>query len=106
MTLAITTEDVAVLGECCPSGRDSSLNLLVLVFVTDAVSLLQQVNALNFYVLDLSVVDIYWYVVFHHHDMTSPSSSTCSSSVGRSDRFAAPSDNMGRQGFGFSGRSL
>ena len=25
-------EDVAVLGECCPYGRDSSLNLLVLVF--------------------------------------------------------------------------
>ena len=26
--------------------------------------------------------------------------------VGRSDQFAAPSDNMGRQGSGFSGRSL
>ena len=30
-------EDVAVLGECCPPGRDSSLNLLVLVFVSGAV---------------------------------------------------------------------
>ena len=28
-----TLEDVAVLGECCPSGRDSSLNLLVLIFL-------------------------------------------------------------------------
>ena len=26
--------------------------------------------------------------------------------VGRSDRFAVTSDNMGRQGSGFSGRSL
>ena len=29
---SVTLEDVAVLGECCPSGRDSSVNLLVLVF--------------------------------------------------------------------------
>ena len=28
-------EDAAVLGECCPPGRDSSLNLLVLIFVSD-----------------------------------------------------------------------
>ena len=32
----VTLEDVAVLGECCPSGRDSSLNLLILVFVSGA----------------------------------------------------------------------
>ncbi len=28
----VTREEVAVLGKCCPSGRDSYLNLLVLVF--------------------------------------------------------------------------
>ena len=28
----VTLEGVAVHGECCPSGRDSSLNVLVLVF--------------------------------------------------------------------------
>ena len=27
---------LTVLGECCPSGRDSSLNLLVLIFVSGA----------------------------------------------------------------------
>jgi len=32
----ITLEDVTVLGECCPSGRDSSLNLFFLVFVSGA----------------------------------------------------------------------
>ena len=62
---SVTLEDVAVLGECCPSGRDSALNLLVLVFVSGAVSLSQLDVAFN--VLDLSVVDIYWCVVFHHH---------------------------------------
>ena len=36
----VTLEDVAVLGEYCPHGRDSSLNLFVLVFVSGAVSLL------------------------------------------------------------------
>ena len=35
----VTLEDVALLGECCPSGHDSSLNLLDLVFVSGAVSL-------------------------------------------------------------------
>ena len=30
----VTLEDVAVLSECCPSGRDSSSNLLVLGFVS------------------------------------------------------------------------
>ena len=35
----VTLEDVAVVGECCPSGLDSSLNRLVLVFVSSAVSL-------------------------------------------------------------------
>ena len=37
----VTLEDVAVLGECCPSGRDSSLNLLIVVFLSGAVSLSQ-----------------------------------------------------------------
>ena len=49
----VTLEIVAVLGECCPSGRDSSLNLLVLVFVSGAVSLSHVDVAFN--VLDLSV---------------------------------------------------
>ena len=31
---------VAVLGECCPAGRDSSLNLVVLALVSGAASLL------------------------------------------------------------------
>ena len=57
----ITLEHGAVFGECCPSGRDSSFNLLVLVFVSDTVSL-SQVD-----VLDLGVVHTYWCVVFHHH---------------------------------------
>ena len=61
----VTLEDIAVLGECCPSGRDSSLNLLVLVFVSGAMSLSQVDVAFN--VLDLSVVYIYWCVGFHHH---------------------------------------
>ena len=61
---SVTLEDVAVLGECCPSGRDSSLNLLV-VFLSGAVSLSQVDVAFN--VHDLNVVDIYWRVVFHHH---------------------------------------
>ena len=58
----VTLEDVAVLGECCPSGRDSSLNLLL---VSGAVSLSQVDVAFN--ALDLSVVDIKWCVGFHHH---------------------------------------
>ena len=61
----VTLEDVVVLGECCPPGRDSSLNLLVLVFVSGAVSLSEGDVAFN--VLDLSAVDIYWCVSFHHH---------------------------------------
>ena len=61
----VTLEDVAVLGECCPSGRDSSLNRLVLIFVSCAASLSQVDVA--FKVLDLSVADIYWCVVFDHH---------------------------------------
>ena len=52
----VTLEDVAVLGECCPSGRNSSLDLLVLVFVSGAVSLFQVDVA--FKVLDLSVIDL------------------------------------------------
>ena len=58
-------EYVAVLGKCCPCGRDSSLHFLVLVFVSGAVSLYQVDVVFN--VLDLSVVDLYWCVVFHHH---------------------------------------
>ena len=58
-------EDVALLHECCLSGRDSSLNLLVLVFVSGAVSLSQVDVA--FSVLDMGVVDIYWCVISHHH---------------------------------------
>ena len=61
----VTLEDVAMLGECCPSGRDSYLNLLVLVFVSGAVSVPCRCIAFN--VLDLCVVDIYWCVGFHHH---------------------------------------
>ena len=38
---SVTLEDVTVRGECCPSGRDSALNLLVLVVVSGAVSLSQ-----------------------------------------------------------------
>ena len=53
-----------MLGECCPSGRDSSLNLLVLIFVSDAVSLSQVDVAFN--VLDLGVVDIHWCVILFH----------------------------------------
>ena len=34
----VTLDDVAVLGESCPYGRDLSLNLLVLVYVSGAVS--------------------------------------------------------------------
>ena len=37
----VTFEDVALLGECCPSGRGISLNILVLVIVSGAVSLYQ-----------------------------------------------------------------
>ena len=43
----VTLEDVAVLGECCPSGHDSSLNLLVLVFISGAISLSQVDVAFN-----------------------------------------------------------
>ena len=65
----VTLEDVALLGECCPS-----LNLLVLVFVSGTVSLSQVDVAFN--VLDLTVVDIYWCVVFHQQSSTCLSSGT------------------------------
>ena len=58
-----------MLGKCCPSRRDSFWNLLVLVFVSDALDVV-------FNVLNLSVVDIHWCVVCP----SSPLSSTCSSS--------------------------
>ena len=61
----VTLEDVTVLGECGPSSHDSSLELLVLVFVSGAVSLSQVDVAFN--VLNLSVVDIYWCISFHYH---------------------------------------
>ena len=43
----VTLEDNVVLGECCPPGHDSSLNLFVLVFVSGAVSLSQVDVAFN-----------------------------------------------------------
>ena len=49
----VTLEDVAVLGACFPSGRDSFLNLLVSVFVSGAVPLSQVDVAFN--ILDLSL---------------------------------------------------
>ena len=49
----VTIEDVVVHGECCPSGRNSSLNL----FVSGAIYVSQVDVAFN--VLDLSVVSIY-----------------------------------------------
>ena len=64
----VTLEGVAVLGECCPSGRDSSLKLLVFDFIAGALSLSQVDVAFN--VLDLDV----------YHFPSSPLSSTCSSS--------------------------
>ena len=51
-------------GECCPSGRDS-LNLLVLFFLSGGVSLSQVDVAFN--VIGMSVIDIYWSVIFHCH---------------------------------------
>ncbi|KAK2170756.1 hypothetical protein NP493_1143g01020 [Ridgeia piscesae] len=60
-----SSKNVAVLGKCCPSGRDSSLNLITLIFVSGAISLSQVDVAFN--VLDLSVGDIYWCVGFSHH---------------------------------------
>ena len=51
-----THEDVAVLGECSSCGRDSSLNRLVLVYVSGAVSLSCVDVAFN--ILDLGVVDL------------------------------------------------
>ena len=58
----VTLEYVAVLDECCLSGRGSSLNLVVLILVSGAVTLYQLDVAFN--VLDLSVFDIYWCVAF------------------------------------------
>ena len=58
-------EDVAVLGECCASSRDSVFNLLGFVFLSGAVALSQVDIAFN--VLDVNVVDIYWCVVFYQH---------------------------------------
>ena len=51
---SVTLEDAAVLGECCPTSRDSSLNLLVLVFVSGTVSLSQVDVAFN--VLDVCLL--------------------------------------------------
>ena len=60
----VTFGYVALLGECCSSGRDSSLNLLVLGFFAGALYLSHADVTCN--VLDLSVVDIYWCVIFHY----------------------------------------
>ena len=62
----VTVQDVAVLGECCAPGRDSSLNLLVLFCFASGVVPLSQIDV-AFNVLDLSVDDIYWCVGFRHH---------------------------------------
>ena len=62
----VTLEDVSVLGECCPSSPDSYLNLLVLVFISGAVSLSQVDLDVDFNTLDLSIVDISC-VGSHHH---------------------------------------
>ena len=35
---SVTSEDVAVLGECCPPVRDSCLNILILVFLWCCIS--------------------------------------------------------------------
>jgi len=51
-----------VLGECCPVGRDSSLNL-VLVFVSDVVPGRHSFQ----YSLDLRGFNIYHQVTFQHH---------------------------------------
>ena len=50
------------LGECCPSCCDSSLNLIVLVFVfgTESTSVPGRCSLLG-------VIDIYLCVDFHHH---------------------------------------
>ena len=64
-----------MLGECCPPGRDSTLNLFVLCFVSDAVSLSQVDVAFN--VLDLGVLDI---IILVCRFLSSPLCSTCSSS--------------------------
>ena len=37
---SVNLKDVAVLGECCPASRDSSLNVLVFVSVSWFISLL------------------------------------------------------------------
>ena len=61
----VTFEEVAALGEFCPSGRDSSLNRLVLVFVSGAVSLSKVDVAFN----DSRSVCC-WHILvsfFHHH---------------------------------------
>ena len=60
----VNLEYVALLGKYCLFGRDSSLNLLVLVFVSVFESLSQVDVAFN--VLDPSVIEIYWCVIFHH----------------------------------------
>jgi len=57
-----TLEDVGVLGECCPPGRDSSLNVLILILVVGDVSL-NQIDV-DFNVLHLSGVDIYCIAIF------------------------------------------
>ena len=66
---SVTLEDVTVVGECCPFGCDYSLNVLVLIFVSGAVSLSQVDVAFN--VLDLNVVDITKFQKIHCEEKTS-----------------------------------
>ena len=66
---SVTHEGLSVIGECCSSGRYSSLNLLVLVLVFDVLSLSQV--GVTFNVLDLNAILSF---------PSSPLSSTCSSS--------------------------
>ena len=74
LEVGMTLEDVALLGGCCPPDRDSSLNLLFMVFVSGAVSVSHVDVAFN--VLYLNSVTIYWCVVF----ASSRLSSNCLSS--------------------------
>ena len=67
LELCMSCRLVAVLDECCPSGRDSSLDLFVLGFVAGAVSLSQAEVA--FTVHDLSVADIHLCVGFHNQTL-------------------------------------
>ena len=57
----IIPKHITVPGECCPFGSDSSLNLLVLVVASGAVSLPQVDVACD--VLDLRAVDVSFSII-------------------------------------------